>query len=331
MPTTRPPAQTSGRAGQTHPFRRTWYCPPTPGRSVYDPIPAGVTETGQQATTPMFPSHTPITAIIGARASGKTTLAGHVIDAAVRARDAVVWLADYDSPDLAARWIADRRCPEGQLIDWVAVTVDQTVEMLRAAYYLGQHRKHQHQKDMIDRGLAVLPVSADLPAVVVVVAGDLLNDSTRAIYPWLIDAARSGWQYGIHIVLVTCTEEDQPVRGPLAKLIGHTIHLRRYPGGGTCAAIGGTTVWPAPAGPLRRLAERAGLVNPRRPVTTPGSTVRPYHAQPAETLATITPHCRLEPAAPGIIDARTGCAYAARWTNEPLVDFRARLERSEPT
>ncbi|MDP9870474.1 MULTISPECIES: hypothetical protein [Streptosporangium] len=109
--------------------------------------------------------------IAGKRGSGKTTLLQVVSIALGRCRDNLVWHLDLNGGGLTQPWIdvwldgRAARCP----IDWAAPNLAEGKLMLASAISIAKHRKASYRKLKRAHNASLLPVSADLPQITIVV------------------------------------------------------------------------------------------------------------------------------------------------------------------
>lgn len=108
----------------------------------------------------------------GATGSGKTTLLNRIIMRLARCTDTLIWIADYNGGGLANNWIEPwaRGMCDRPVVDWVATDEFEFAVMTATAEKISTSRKSNpeaRRRIREARGNGVLPVSADLPAIVV--------------------------------------------------------------------------------------------------------------------------------------------------------------------
>ncbi|WP_157255053.1 hypothetical protein [Nonomuraea typhae] len=107
--------------------------------------------------------------IVGKKGSGKTTLLQDVSMELGRCGDTLVWHIDLGG-GITQPWIdvwldgKVERCP----IDWAATDRDEVVLMLDAALHIAKHRKTAYRKLKRAHNTNLLPVSAELPEIAIV-------------------------------------------------------------------------------------------------------------------------------------------------------------------
>ncbi|GAA3039604.1 hypothetical protein [Streptosporangium longisporum] len=108
--------------------------------------------------------------VAGKRGSGKTTLLQVISIALGRCRDNIVWHLDLNGGGLTQPWIdvwlngRVQRCP----IDWAAPDLAEGKLMLAAAIAIAKHRKASYRKLKKTHNVNLLPVSATLPQITIV-------------------------------------------------------------------------------------------------------------------------------------------------------------------
>ncbi|MFI6979952.1 hypothetical protein ACIBSV_15355 [Embleya sp. NPDC050154] len=123
--------------------------------------------------------------ILGVPGSGKSTFLNNVIAGFCRCPDVVTWVIDLKGGAVAAPWLRpwmeaqgllnplpDReRPPAGTkpAVDWVATTPGEALDMLTAALDYNSWRQRHHQELMARHNTTLLPVSAQVPMIEIVI------------------------------------------------------------------------------------------------------------------------------------------------------------------
>ncbi|MFG1620189.1 hypothetical protein ACGFI3_46210 [Nonomuraea wenchangensis] len=111
------------------------------------------------------------TLIAGKRGSGKTTLLQVLSIALGRSTDNLTWHIDLNGGGVTQMWIdvwldgKVERCP----IDWAAADIDEAILMLTVAVAIAKYRKTAYRKLKRKHNTTLLPVSASLPQITIVV------------------------------------------------------------------------------------------------------------------------------------------------------------------
>lgn len=107
----------------------------------------------------------------GPRGKGKTTLLQVLTAGLLRCRDHLVWHLDLNGGGITQPWIdvwldgRVQRCP----IDWPAPNLAEAKRALRAAIAIAKHRKAAYRKLKRQHNQSLLPISAALPQITLIV------------------------------------------------------------------------------------------------------------------------------------------------------------------
>lgn len=109
--------------------------------------------------------------IVGMRGSGKSNLEKVIISRLLRCVDSLVWVVDLNGGGLAVPFMLPYAQGKTQTapIDWVASTVDEAVAMAQVAAAIVKDRKARYAALTAQSGGDLLPVTADLPQITILV------------------------------------------------------------------------------------------------------------------------------------------------------------------
>ncbi|MFH8575430.1 hypothetical protein [Streptomyces zaomyceticus] len=112
--------------------------------------------------------------IVGPTGSGKTNFVHDVLAGFARATDILTWVIDLNAGSAGLPWIRPAlNGGEGEAvlpgIDWLAATYEEASLMLDAAVRIGKHRKVAYQDLMARANTDLLPVSAQIPQIMLVI------------------------------------------------------------------------------------------------------------------------------------------------------------------
>ncbi|MFI1798977.1 DNA translocase FtsK [Streptomyces sp. NPDC020379] len=109
--------------------------------------------------------------LIGETDSGKTNQLHGVNASLSRMPDVLIWHVDITGAGISLPWItpwATEGTAAASVVDWTANTADEARIMLRMANQIIASRKTRYQRLMRSKNMDTLPVSADVPAIVIV-------------------------------------------------------------------------------------------------------------------------------------------------------------------
>ncbi|APE21698.1 hypothetical protein [Streptomyces venezuelae] len=144
--------------------------------SINTGIPWGIRSDGREV--PVF-LREQCALVVGPTGSGKTNFSHTVLAGFARATDVLTWVIDLNAGSAGLPWVrpalaasgADGGSGQGTRpgIDWLAATYDEAMLMLETAVKVGKHRKVAYQDLMARANTDLLPVSAQIPQIMIVV------------------------------------------------------------------------------------------------------------------------------------------------------------------
>ena len=176
-------------------------------RSIMDPVELGDYRDGSTVGVELREASGLVT---GQKGSGKTNLLAVLTLGVARCRDALVWHIDLNGGGMSQPWL--HAWLEGQAdrppIDWAAPNPFEALLMVTIALAIAKDRKTSYRKFKVGSDSNLLPLSADLPEIVIVVdeGGEALapgnNDPIiKAIRNGLEEIQRIGRNEGINPVV----------------------------------------------------------------------------------------------------------------------------------
>jgi len=131
------------------------------------PLPLGV----YRDASVVAPNTRQLTALVsGRKGSGKTNLMQVMISGYARMNDNLVWVIDLNGGNLALPWLHAAGTPDRSPIDWVADTPEKALLMAKAALAIALARKPGYKHLEIQANDDKLPVSPQVPGILI--AGD---------------------------------------------------------------------------------------------------------------------------------------------------------------
>ncbi|MEU6221289.1 hypothetical protein ABZ845_27845 [Streptomyces sp. NPDC047022] len=116
--------------------------------------------------------------VVGPTGSGKTNMLHTILAGFARAEDVLTWVIDLNAGSAGLPWVlpalsGELKQPDGQPvrpgIDWLAGTYEEALKLLDAAIAVGLHRKRAYQELMAKHDTDLLPVSAKIPQIMLVI------------------------------------------------------------------------------------------------------------------------------------------------------------------
>ncbi|MDX2601611.1 hypothetical protein PV379_30200 [Streptomyces caniscabiei] len=116
--------------------------------------------------------------VVGPTGSGKTNMVHTILAGFARAEDVLTWVIDLNAGSAGLPWVLPAL--KGELqgedgkpvrpgVDWLAGTHEEALTMLDAALAVGLHRKKAYQDLLAKANTDLLPVSAKIPQILLVI------------------------------------------------------------------------------------------------------------------------------------------------------------------
>lgn len=122
--------------------------------------------------------------IVGRRGEGKTNCLHVLTGQLCCCRDVVIWHVDLNGGGMAVPWVfpyanGDVDTPA---VDWVAADPDEAVRMATVALAIAKDRKAAYGRLKIDANSAILPVTANLPEIVILIdeGAEVMGETSKA-------------------------------------------------------------------------------------------------------------------------------------------------------
>lgn len=153
--------------------------------------------------------------IVGPTGSGKTNMVHAVLAGFARAEDMLTWVIDLNAGSAGLPWVLPAL--NGELvredgkpvrpgIDWLAGTYDEAMTMLDAAVRVAKQRKMGYQDLLSQRNTDLLPVSAKIPQIMLVIdeGAEILaspDRNVRKLAEKILEVIRIARAMGVRTVL----------------------------------------------------------------------------------------------------------------------------------
>ncbi|MFF1338141.1 hypothetical protein ACFVYT_09540 [Streptomyces sp. NPDC058290] len=275
--------------------------------------------------------------VVGPTGSGKTNMVHVILAGFARATDMLTWVIDLNAGSAGLPWV--RPAMEGGQgqpvrpgVDWLASTHDEAMLMLDAALRIGLYRKRAYQDLMSKANTDLLPVSAQIPQIMIVIdeGAEILTSGDaemRKLAKKILEVIRMLRAMGIRTVL-TALGATGSVLGNL--MIRREAKVRVALTGGETEGMDLSKLFPGGRGLRVEQAPHKGtgfMGTPESPVALFG-TWRILPNQIRDIVqATSDRHPRLD----DISAKAAGADYARRWDHARTAWINSHQQTSEPT
>ncbi|WP_030955862.1 hypothetical protein [Streptomyces sp. NRRL S-481] len=180
--------------------------------SVHTGIPWGYRTNAEQILTYLREQ---CALIVGPTGSGKTNMVHSILAGFARAEDMLTWVIDLNAGSAGLPWVlpalngeissSDGK-PVRPGIDWLAGTYDEAMTMLDAAVRVAKHRKMGYQDLLAKANTDLLPISAKIPQIMLVIdeGAEILSSPDRQVRKLgekILEVIRIARAMGIRTVL----------------------------------------------------------------------------------------------------------------------------------
>ncbi|WP_425832260.1 hypothetical protein [Streptomyces fractus] len=264
--------------------------------------------------------------VVGPTGSGKTNLLHGILGGFARTTDVLTWVIDLNAGSAGLPWV--RPALGGELtqedgkpvrpgVDWLAGTYEEALKLLDAAIAVGLQRKRAYQELMAREDTDLLPVSAKIPQIMLVIdeGAEILVSTDRQmkelakrIYEFIRMQRAMGGR-----TVITALGATGSVLGNL--LIRREAKVRVALTGGETEGMDLSKMFPGRKGLRVDQAPFKGAGFMGTP-ESPGALFKAWRIKPSQirdiTVATSDRHPRLD----DVSAKAAGEAYARRWDDE---------------
>ncbi|MEV5952071.1 hypothetical protein, partial [Streptomyces sp. NPDC051993] len=264
--------------------------------------------------------------VVGPTGSGKSNMVHDILTGFARATDVLTWVIDLNAGSAGLPWVLpslngtltrEDGKPVRPGIDWLAGTYEEALLMLDAALAVGLQRKRAYQDLMASHDTDLLPISAQIPQIMLVVdeGAEILVSTDRQMKQLakkILEVIRMLRAMGVRTVL-TALGATGSVLGNL--LIRREAKVRVALTGGEKEGMDLSKMFPGRRGLNVDQAPYKGSGFMGTP-ESPGALFKAWRIKPSQirdiTLATTDRHPRLDE----VSAKAAGAAYARRWDAE---------------
>ncbi len=259
--------------------------------------------------------------VVGPTGSGKTNMVHVILAGFARTTDVLTWVIDLNAGSVGLPWVRPALDPNGSPvegvrpgIDWLASTYEEAVLMLDAALAVGLRRKVAYQDLMARANTDLLPISAQIPQIMLVVdeGAEILTSTDRRMKDLakkILEIIRMLRAMGVRTVL-TALGATGSVLGNL--MIRREAKARVCLTGGETEGMDLSKVFPGARGlrPDQAPYKGAGFMG------TPESAAalfKVWRILPNQIRDIVHATTELHPTLDEISSKAAGPAYATRW------------------
>ncbi|MBW3362847.1 MULTISPECIES: hypothetical protein [Streptomyces] len=262
--------------------------------------------------------------VVGPTGSGKTNMVHVILAGFARTTDVLTWVIDLNAGSAGLPWVrpaldADGAPVDGVRpgIDWLASTYEEAVLMLDAALAVGLRRKVAYQDLMARANTDLLPISAQIPQIMLVVdeGAEILTSTDRRMKDLakkILEVIRMLRAMGVRTVL-TALGATGSVLGNL--MIRREAKARVCLTGGETEGMDLSKVFPGARGlrPDQAPYKGAGFMG------TPESAAalfKVWRILPNQIRDIVHATTELHPTLDDVSSKAAGPAYATRWDTD---------------
>lgn len=154
---------TKNKLGELFPFPM-----PLRARSIRDGFPIGMTAAGAPLEINLYQS---AALFVARRGGGKTVMFHNIVAQLAQCKDTLIWVIDCNGAGAAMPWMRPFATGEVDqpVIDWVASTPEEAELMAGVALAIALDRKSRYAPMLVEQNTDILPVSAKIPAIQILV------------------------------------------------------------------------------------------------------------------------------------------------------------------
>ncbi|MEV6616030.1 hypothetical protein AB0N31_19645 [Streptomyces sp. NPDC051051] len=261
--------------------------------------------------------------VVGPTGSGKTNMVHTILAGFARTTDVLTWVIDLNAGSAGLPWV--RPALTGQLtgpdgtpvrpgVDWLAGTHDEALTMLDTAVAIAKHRKTAYQDLLAQANTDLLPVSAQIPQIMLVIdeGAEILvsTDRTmRKLAEKILEVIRIARAMGVRTVL-TALGATGSVLGNL--MIRREGKVRVALTGGETEGMDLSKMFPGTRGLRVDQAPYKGAGFLGTP-ESPAALFKAWRILPNQIRDITTATSPLHPTLDAISAKAAGPAYARRW------------------
>lgn len=259
--------------------------------------------------------------VVGPTGSGKTNMVHTILAGFARTEDALTFVIDLNAGSAGLPWVRPAFDTNGNLldgarpgIDWLAASHAEALVMLNALVRIAKHRKTAYQDLMSQANTDLLPISSQIPQIMLVVdeGAEILSSNDRELKKLaalILEVIRIARAMGIRTVL-TALGATSSVLGNL--MIRREAKVRVALTGGEKEGMDLGKQFPGSRGLRPEQAPYKGAGFMGTPESEPG-LFKSWRILPNQIRDIVTATAGIHPTLDGPSLRAAGTAYATRW------------------
>ncbi|MFI6950738.1 hypothetical protein [Streptomyces sp. NPDC050422] len=259
--------------------------------------------------------------VVGPTGSGKTNMVHTILAGFARTEDALTCVIDLNAGSAGLPWVRPAFDANGNPldgarpgIDWLAASHEEALVMLNALVRIAKHRKTAYQDLMSQANTDLLPISPQIPQIMLVVdeGAEILSSNDRELKKLaalILEVIRIARAMGIRTVL-TALGATSSVLGNL--MLRREAKIRVALTGGEKEGMDLGKQFPGSRGLRPEQAPYKGAGFMGTPESEPG-LFKSWRILPNQIRDIVTATAGIHPTLDGPSAKAAGPAYAARW------------------
>ncbi|MFE7902135.1 hypothetical protein ACFU3E_32505 [Streptomyces sp. NPDC057424] len=304
--------------------------------SVHTGIPWGYRTNAEQILTYLREQ---CALIVGPTGSGKTNMVHSILAGFARADDILTWVIDLNAGSAGLPWVlpalnGEISAPDGRAvrpgIDWLAGTHDEAMAMLDTAVRVAKHRKMGYQDVLARANTDLLPISAKIPQIMLVIdeGAEILSSPDRQVRKLgekILEVIRIARAMGIRTVL-TALGATGSVLSNL--MIRREAKVRVALTGGETESMDLSKMFPGSRGLRVEQAPHKGAGFMGTP-ESPAALFKAWRILPNQIREIIAATSDRHPTLDAVSAKAAGPAYARRWDTDRTAWMRDQASSDE--
>ncbi|MFD5234379.1 hypothetical protein ACFWJ5_38875 [Streptomyces qaidamensis] len=306
--------------------------------SVHTGIPWGYRTNAEQILTYLREQ---CALIVGPTGSGKTNMVHSILAGFARADDILTWVIDLNAGSAGLPWVlpalnGEIMAEDGKAvrpgIDWLAGTYDEAMTMLGTAVRVAKHRKMGYQDVLARANTDLLPISAKIPQIMLVIdeGAEILSSPDRQVRKLgekILEVIRIARAMGIRTVL-TALGATGSVLSNL--MIRREAKVRVALTGGETEGMDLSKMFPGSRGLRVDQAPHKGAGFMGTP-ESPAALFKAWRILPNQIREIIAATSDRHPMLDAVSAKAAGPDYARRWDSDRTAWMRDQASINEPS